>query len=65
MALCRVTVEDTNENAPVFDMTSYSASLEENLPAGTVVTRVSIHHSKIPTHAKLASELMLIFFASG
>lgn len=38
----RIIVEDTNENAPVFDMASYSASLEENLPPGTVVTRVSL-----------------------
>lgn len=48
-------MEDTNENAPVFDMLSYSASLEENLPEGTVVTRVSESHSlKVTSYYKPA-----------
>ncbi len=35
-------MEDSNENAPVFDMNSYSGALEENLPPSTFVTRVSM-----------------------
>ena len=41
ISFCRVNVEDTNENAPRFDMPSYSAELGENLSSGTVVIRVS------------------------
>ena len=35
-----VNIIDVNDNDPVFDQPSYSASLEENLAIGTVVTRV-------------------------
>lgn len=38
---CRIIVEDTNENAPQFDMNGYSAQIGEELPAGQVVTQVS------------------------
>lgn len=41
-ALVLVTVEDVNDNPPVFGQTSYSASLVENAPLNAVVLRVGV-----------------------
>ena len=35
-----INVIDVNDNSPVFDQSSYNASLQENLAIGTVVTRI-------------------------
>ncbi|XP_068446142.1 protocadherin beta-16-like [Clinocottus analis] len=40
-AQIHVTVLDINDNAPVFTKTVYKATISENAPKGTVITRVS------------------------
>lgn len=60
-----VNIEDTNEEAPIFDMTSYSSSLMENVNAGAVVIQVSnygnnVHHDLITVDAEIGN--LFIYF---
>ena len=41
-AVVTLTIEDTNDNPPVFDKSSYHATLLENSPTDTVVFRVKV-----------------------
>ena len=41
-AMVSVTVEDINDNAPVFEKSEYSETVMENSPVGTVVLNVTV-----------------------
>ncbi len=41
MCGCRVQVQDTNENAPVFDRPNYIGNINEGEAAGTLVNLVN------------------------
>lgn len=38
-----MTVTDENDNAPVFDLEAYSASVHESATPGTVITTITAH----------------------
>lgn len=42
-ATVTVTVSDENDNAPVFDLEAYSASVHESASPGTVITTITAH----------------------
>lgn len=42
-ATVTVTVTDENDNAPLFDLEAYSASVHENASPGTVITTIIAH----------------------
>uniref|UniRef100_UPI0037E8C9A5 uncharacterized protein n=1 Tax=Semicossyphus pulcher TaxID=241346 RepID=UPI0037E8C9A5 len=52
-AQIHVTVLDANDNAPVFTKTVYKATISENAPKGTVITRVSASDADKGSNSKI------------
>ncbi|XP_031698093.1 protocadherin beta-14-like, partial [Anarrhichthys ocellatus] len=52
-AQIHVTVLDANDNAPVFTKTAYKATILENSPRGTVITRVSASDADKGSNSKI------------
>ncbi|XP_042275313.1 protocadherin beta-16-like [Thunnus maccoyii] len=52
-AQIHVTVLDVNDNAPVFTKTVYKATITENAPQGTVITRVSASDADKGSNSKI------------
>ncbi|XP_067455325.1 protocadherin beta-16-like [Thunnus thynnus] len=52
-AQIHVTVLDANDNAPVFTKTVYKATITENAPQGTVITRVSASDADKGSNSKI------------
>ncbi|XP_024919200.1 protocadherin gamma-A1-like isoform X20 [Cynoglossus semilaevis] len=49
-----ITVLDANDNAPVFTQTVYKASINENSPKGTVITKVSATDADRDSNAEVS-----------
>ncbi|XP_068141663.1 LOW QUALITY PROTEIN: cadherin-related tumor suppressor [Drosophila tropicalis] len=56
--IVRVEVQDINDNGPVFELNSYHASIEENLPVGTVVLQPRASDRDEGLNAKLRFNLL-------
>ncbi|XP_018535376.1 protocadherin beta-16-like [Lates calcarifer] len=52
-AQIHITVLDVNDNAPVFTKTVYKATITENAPKGTVITRVSASDADKGSNSKI------------
>lgn len=52
-----ITLTDTNDNAPIFSQPSYTANVTENVPIGTVVTRVEASDNDAAENAMLRYSL--------
>jgi len=69
--LVEVNVEDTNDNAPVFDRLSYIVSVSEDAALGSVLTTVSAHdrdagdNGRIVYHLATGSDTFSVNSATG
>jgi len=55
--LVQVDIEDVNDNAPVFQRPSYSVSILEDAPLGSVVTTVSAHDLDVGDNGRIIYRL--------
>ncbi|KAH8260379.1 hypothetical protein KR026_010588 [Drosophila bipectinata] len=56
--IVRVEVQDLNDNGPIFELQSYYAVVEENLPAGTLVLRPTATDKDEGLNARLRFNLL-------
>lgn len=57
-AIVQITVTDINDNFPIFYPSQYFANVLENLPAGTIVTRVNAFDPDLGLNGKIRYEII-------